>query len=445
VTTNLSSLSQIAVATAYRKLDNLSAPILQGGVGVGRTTWLEKPGLALSLSRPTHDPGLARLLTMLATAAGRLVAFEPTNDTMLHSVIPSPRGLRAVDIDIVFAAGPGEQAHRVVFCPIAGAWILTGAVSVAARYINAVVEIWFVPDRIVPKYGELAITLGLLEAGHVVAEVYRLLADGLGATDATGDIPQPRPTDVRSRLAVIPFKLTDPIIMVPDDTVAVRVPISLLDDEARKYVDQVCANQNSAFASAHVRPPAASFAQLTLGAAARSSGYHPNGVWARPIDAKALIARIAAAWPAITMAASWAEALVEPVLLVRCTDGWSRWSLDGDEVSGATPVADSLIRRAFGGGFDYNTSSLSAVFILRADLRPAATDTDPNRYARALQAAGAAAQIFCRAAAAEGIFARPLRGFDELAIDVTLGGPRQAVYAVVVGGQRAPLVRFELG
>jgi len=104
----------------------------------------------------------------------------------------------------------------------------------------------------------------------------------------------------------------------------------------------------------------------------------------------------------------------------------------------------SVVARAFRAPPD--AARVAAMNVVWGISAPLASGGDPQAYPATLFAAGIAAQQVCRAAAAAGLFARPIRGVDEPDVEAALRVPadEDLVYTLLIGRPRVHGFTYDL-
>ncbi|MFF7947689.1 nitroreductase family protein [Streptomyces griseorubiginosus] len=91
------------------------------------------------------------------------------------------------------------------------------------------------------------------------------------------------------------------------------------------------------------------------------------------------------------------------------------------------------------GRSDIDVTSMNVVWVITADLNDVVNRQGPDAYPTTLITAGAVAQHVCSAAAAAGLFCRPVRSFDESASEaaVRADAGEDIIYMLLIGRPRA--------
>lgn len=377
-------------------------------------TWREQPrprpaGAALR-GLTGGFAGAVRAVLDTALAPRRFEPWAAHND---HRAFPSAR---AAHLHTAALRVPGRAARTLD--PVRG--LLLGPDPLPRAAVEAAgtvtVELSAAPERLRPGYGSLRDAIALLETGHVVgALVEAAAAHGLLA-------------------------------------------VATLHPDAAAATGGRAAGSAGPVASVVLAPGTAPAWPLARVTAPRSSGLAPCGLTAdpRPLDGAALDRLVADAVrtpPGSPAAPSGPGARLRHRLMVRGVTGRA----DGVHVPGP-PLArtgpapdDDGLRALFAvppSGFD--VPGLPVVWLLTADVAGAVGEDGPDAYATLLLAAGAAAQHVCSAAAAHGLFCRPVRGVDDNGAEAAAGvGPGQdLLYALLLGRPRlpvhAPLLAYDL-
>lgn len=316
-----------------------------------------------------------------------LSRYEPTEPYFLHRPTPAPRCLHTTDLHVTGAGGDGCPAgrarynalrHTLTPSPLAGgppgrAWSFTVH-----------------PERLAHIYGEFAVRLAVLAAGHAV-----------------------------EHLQVLSAHLGQPL--------AVQRGAGLGSDVLRGDAPLIHLVPGAAMADAP-RPTLAAML-------ARHSGHGPRGIDPLPGPvALATAERVAGAVGPVPAGVRLYAALVR---VPERAPGYYAYDPDSGTflpVALGAPAARTLFKQ-----FGFQADQCAMTFFLSADLSQPDWPDSGEPYAGALLACARAAQRLSWGAAAEGLFARPHLSHDEPGVDHALGlttTAHSAVYAVAVGHDR---------
>jgi len=126
-------------------------------------------------------------------------------------------------------------------------------------------------------------------------------------------------------------------------------------------------------------------------------------------------------------------------------DGVYEWRAGRMERCGGPALAG--LQGAFRFGPDViDVAGLNVVWVMALDLARTVASHGPDAYPRSLLTAGAAAQHVCSAAAASGMFCRPVRSFEEPATEAAVGFPAgaDAIYMLLLGRPRVLDFSYDL-
>ncbi|MFV2104200.1 hypothetical protein [Micromonospora sp. LOL_024] len=338
-------------------------------------------------------PAARRLIRTLLAALGTH-RWEPWNPNHAHRAHPSPRSLFLTDA--VLRIGGHRWAVDV------DRRVLTGVACPPSEPLPATVELWGRPDRLPAGYGSLVDALVTIEAGHVAAVLARSATTaGLIARTITVDAVAPLPD-----APVVEVALTD----------GFGSDIAAVDPD-----DEWCPG-------------------------ARSSGLSPRGLAAdpRPLPGNLVdeLLRMAGGTPtgspAAGPAAKWLRHRVAVHAVTGRPDGL--YDLHHDRLTLRTPgAATERLQAAFRfGRQEVDVAGMNLVWVVTADVAARVRTAGPSAYRNLLLAAGASAQQIADAAAAKGLFCRPVRSFDEPDTEAAIAAPpgEDVLYMLLLGRPR---------
>lgn len=306
-----------------------------------------------------------------------------------HRAYPSARS--AYLVDATLRLGADRRPIDPVRLLLEGAEPLPDPSTVTSAAIELTVD----PGRLPDGYGTLRDALALLEAGHLGGALVEAgLAAGLAA-------------QARARGA--------------GGASGVVTEVTLSHGTAVTWSwERVVAARSSALSplglSADPRPLPAEILQRLI-----RDSRPPEGSLAGPSGAHGLRHRLA----------------VRGVTGVR--DGL--YALDeGGLVLIQPGRVTERIQSAFGlGPGDVDVAGMNVVWVITADIGAVLRGQGPDGYPNTLMSAGATAQHVCSAAAAAGLFCRPVRSFDEPAVEATVQADpgEDLVYMLLIGRPRA--------
>ncbi|MDH6574909.1 nitroreductase family protein [Kitasatospora sp. MAP5-34] len=343
-----------------------------------------RPAHSVELSRLADIPLLGPALVRTLTAGLAPRRWEPWNMYNDHRAYPSARS--AYLVDATLRLGGRRWAIDPVRLLLEGPARLPDPSTVTSADIELTVD----PGRLPDGYGTLREALALLEAGHLGAALVEAgLATGLAARAQSGSGVVSEVTLSHGTAATWPWE--------------------------------------------RVR-------------ATRSSALSPRGLSAdpRPLPAGTLHRLIRDSRPPEgSLAAPPAGDRLRHRLAVRGVTGVpdGLYGLDGDGPVLLQPGRiTERIRSAFGlGPEDVDVAGMNVVWMITADIGAVVRGQGPAGYPDTLLSAGAAAQHVCSAAAAAGLFCRPVRSFDEPAVEAAIRADpgEDAVYMLLIGRPRA--------
>ena len=349
-----------------------------------------RPARSVPLDSLGRDPSsfgatLVRALTV-ALAPRRWEPWNPHND---HRAYPSPRCVYLADTTLRLGG------DRWPIDPLR--LVLEGERQLPepATITSAVLELTVAPDRLSDGYGSLREALALLEAGHLGSA---LVEAGLAAGLAVHASPR-----------------------------GTGGPSGVVTDVA-------------------FGPGGAATWPWQQVMAARSGALAPRGLSAdpRPLPAEVLRRLIQDSRPpAGSLADRHRGGGLRHRLAIRgvstIEDGLYELGEDGPVLL-RPGRATERIQAAFGRGrANVDVAGMNVIWVITADLDDVVRGQGPNGYPDTLTTAGAAAQHVCSAAAASGLFCRPVRSFDEPTAEaaVRAGAAEDIVYMMLIGRPRA--------
>ncbi|HEX5598240.1 MAG TPA: nitroreductase family protein [Micromonosporaceae bacterium] len=374
-----------ALAAAYRHGPGKSISVPPRPPRVARPC----SGAGIDLRRLAERGAFGTRLARMLRAALAPRRWEPWNVNNDHRAYPSARSGCLTDAALLI------DDQRWVVDPVR--LILEGEAPLPAAISSAHVELSTHPERLPPGYGDLRVALGLLEAGHVTSALVE-------AGSAAGLVPAAR-----------------------------AITTGAMDG----LVAEVALHPGA--------PATAVFWPQVL--AGRSSGLNPLGFAADPRAlAGDLLRRLVSGGrcvPAGSLAGQPGADQLRHRLVISRVVGIppGLYQLrDGDlrrcDTDAITQRLQSAIRY---GPEDIDVSSMNVVWVITADLTAESYAHGSAGYPRALLAAGASAQHVCTAAAAAGLFCRPMRSYDEAAVEAAVGADpgEDVLYLLLIGRPRA--------
>ncbi|MGW5927751.1 nitroreductase family protein [Streptomyces anulatus] len=341
---------------------------------------------------PSFGPALVRTLTA-ALAPRRWEPWNPHND---HRAYPSPRCVYLTQTVLRFGQ------HRWPIDPVR--LVLEGErqLPAPATVTSATVELTVDPSRLPAGYGTLREALALLETGHLSSALVEAgRATGLAACASAGGVGGASGTvaEVTLGRAMAP---TWPWHQVAAARSAALTPRGLSADPRPLPTETLRRVVQDS------RPPSGSLADR------RGTGGLRHRLAVR----------------GVTDVRDGLYELDDDVLVV----------LDHGR---ATRRIQSAFRY---GPADVDVTGMNLVWIITADVDDAVRGQGPDGYQNLLLTVGAAAQHVCSAAAAAGLFCRPVRSFDEAATEAAVQAhpAEDIVYMLLIGRPRALDFCYEL-
>ncbi len=318
--------------------------------------------------------------------------WEPWADHNDHRAFPSAR---AAHLHAAALRVPGAGARPID--PVRG--LLLGPDPVPREPIEragaVTVELTAAPERLRPGYGTLRDAIALLETGHVAGALVEAAgAHGLRASCTLHPAAGAATGGAAGPVASVTVERGDAGPVWP-----------------------------------RARAP-------------RTSGLAPRGLSAdpRPLTGAAFEGFVADA-TRVPPGSPGGSGRLRHRLLVRNVTGRAAGVYEPPGVRLGGAPADDALRALFAvppSGFD--VPGLPVVWVVTADVAAAVDATGPDAYAALLLAAGAAAQHVCSAAAAHGLFCRPVRGVDDGAVEAAVGAApgEDLLYVLLIGRPRLP-------
>ncbi|MEY9842196.1 nitroreductase family protein [Streptacidiphilus sp. EB103A] len=381
-----------ALATAYAHGPGKSIQASNRTVRPDRYRAAHSVALGSLADIPDFGPALVRTLTA-ALAPHRWEPWNPHND---HRAYPSPRCVYLTDA----ALRLGE--HRWPIDPVR--LLLEGERRLPdpSTVTSATVELTVEPHRLSDGYGTLRDALALLEAGHLSSALVE-------AGRANGLAVHASP--------------------------------------------QVGGGGSGVVAEVTIRHSTAVTWPWQQVSAARSSALGPRGLSAdpRPLPAGVLQRLLQDSRPPTgSLAGRRGGGALRHRLAVRGVTGFTDglYELGEGGLMALRPgQATQGIQSAFRfGPADIDVTGMNVVWVISADVDDVIRGQGPDGYTNALLSAGAAAQHVCSAAAAAGLFCRPVRSLDEPATEAAVQADigEDIVYMLLVGRPRAQDFCYDL-
>lgn len=418
---------------------------------------------------PGEESAVLRLSRLLRTVAAPL-RFEPLNPYAVHRGVPSGRCLYPLRYLLLGGSEARVWAYRSEHhaleslgeCPP-----LKGRLGEDGLLLLSIAELWSLAD----KYGEFSPFPCALEAGMAQAQICQV-------GEALGLAPQPLDAPAEARALCAPFEIPLAAVQLrlagfaPQDWPqqdcrrAGRAPTAelgrrfpQLDELAQAFSAGLepfgAAKMRSVAASdaveavADLDTPAIDLAEVLR---RRGSGNDRGGFAPQPrllsadfsprllALARALTARRAPlpGQQRLSQHWLWLHASGQPPGL---------YDLDSQPVASAPggPAAIAALREALPRpDFRYNLPGFVGALLICAEPWPELYAAGPAVLRHRHLAAGALAQDFSLAAAALGLFARPLRMLHEHRLEARLGLPGPLVYTLLCGFNRSANPALEL-
>lgn len=341
-----------------------------------------------------------------------LSRYEPTEPYFLHRPSPSPRCFFASELFLADDCGdwtvPGIHRYNPVRHSLESVSPAEGSALLKPDTPGPFWAIRLHPERLSHIYGDFAVRLALLEAGHVAAQLQEV--------SARVGLPLQSELD-------------------PEGASVQNLRAGTLAPLARFRPGPAPAL--TAKSRSTVQPPGAfSFRQALL---SRASGHGPFGVDPQPCTLEPSQLQDLAAFAVTDADANTPLSLYAVSLQVRGEPpGVSVFDPDRSVLRRLRDLdlSPGLFSTLF---TQYGFQARHCPAFLFIVLEPASDHSGRGGYARGLMAAGRAAQRLGWLAARDGLFARPNLSYDEAAVDRLLDlrlRAASAVYAVALGRDR---------
>ncbi|MGW2520672.1 hypothetical protein ACWC09_27360 [Streptomyces sp. NPDC001617] len=377
--------TRTALAAAYAHGPGKSIQVTNRTVRPGRHRPAHSVALGSLADIPSFGPALVRTLTV-ALAPRR---WEPWNLHNDHRAYPSPRCVYLTDTAL--RLGGDQWPIDPVRLVLEGERRLPDPSTITSVTVELTVD----PHRLSDGYGTLRDAIALLEAGHLSSA----LVEAGRASGLAGH--------------ALPRGAGGPSGVVTEVT---------------------------------FRQSAASTWPWQQILAARSGALSPRGLSAdpRPLPADVLRRLILDSRPpAGSLAGRPGGGELRHRLAVRGVSGVQDglYELGEDGLVLLQPgQATERIQSAFRFGWaDVDVTGMNVVWVITTDVDNVVRGQGPDGYANTLMTAGAAAQHVCSAAAASGLFCRPVRSFNEpdteAAVQADAG--EDSIYMLLIGRPRA--------
>lgn len=363
--------------------------------GPGKSVWVPtrpprplrpRSGTGIPLRRLAERGDFGARLARALTAALAPRRWEPWNANNDHRAYPSPRSAYLTEA----ALRIGDRSWTLDPVRL----VLEGDTPLPPAIASARVELSTCPERLPEGYGDLRDALGLLEAGHVTSALIEAgSAAGLNAVAGMGEA-------LHDPVAEVTLRPGAPDVAVPWSRVLAERSGGL----------------NPLGFSADPRP----LAGILLHQLLRDAHRVPGGSLAGQPDADRLRHRLAIG-----------RMVDVPPGLYRLDGGQPHRYETG-------PVMHRIQAAFRYGPEDIDLTSMSVVWVITADLVAQWRTEGPDGYPRALLAAGACAQHICTAAASAGLFCRPVRSYDEPAVEAAVRADpdEDVLYMLLIGRPR---------
>lgn len=393
-----------------------------------------------------HDP-LWVVSTLCRYSVGHL-RWEPRNPSRLHAAIPRPGGgpfCTRLRLSVPDSDGGARQwsyePQSHALCSLRD----DGSAAVSVQ-----LAIYSDPGRIVLGYGDLSLTLALLEAGHCVGQLQMLLAAMRLPAQWRSGPTQFSEYSSSGQLLVGSFSFDLEHLAAKLD----RLPIAQAlvgwsnppADYARRYpmVERAARVLDVAEASVSQKSleSSGSVARILAASRRRSSGLQGDGfVPKRALDELGLH-DLLLLWRALH--APLRHDTEHPLrfhLAITGVDQMHSQIVEFDLLSGTFGEsreidAAAILRPHIGLGAGYNFDEFSFTLLMTCPLLNRIADEGPVGYRSTLVDAGAAGQSLLLALAEYNMFGRPFRAISEAALERKFGLPDSVVYAILCGRDR---------
>jgi hypothetical protein len=180
--------------------------------------------------------------------------------------------------------------------------------------------------------------------------------------------------------------------------------------------------------------------------APRSSGLGPRGLTAdpRPLPKAALLAFVQAARSRYPLAHPGLTHWLAVNNVTGVQDGW--YTVDPFTPRRAGAAMETVQRHHGHPRSVIDVAGMNLALITTADVPEAVAAGGEDAYPALLRAAGSLAQRICAAAAEVSMFCRPLRSFDDAALEAAIGVPmsHSLLYALLAGRSRVTGFSYDL-
>jgi hypothetical protein len=431
------ALRDLVVRTAYDKAERLDVPVF--GPAKGRRVPLREQLVeAIPLAGDAVQPELRAVTDAIARAMAGGLRFEPVNDAPLHRSYPSPRGLFAAELYLVFALGERRFRLRYAADHHALEPAGEGLPGFASDGWTLHLQVVGALERIAPLYGELAPTLCALEAGHLAEQLcVELRAAGVAFECRAAGTADQADFYVGATIGFPGLSFAAPANADCAAWLRTTAYVLTAEDDARVA-------RAAALLAASPHPscavPGAGCGEPDE-APARSSGYFINGMHGRrcrPAELDAVCTQIAARYRVLEAGLPIAPGLT----IVRAEPDRSAVAIDA--AGGRTTVSGGavLLSEAYGTLFNFDADTVPLVALFWADLGRLMLGGSAWHYVQLLVGTGMAAQSVCTGAAMLGFFARPFKGMVEHRLEAAFDLPGQVFYTILLGKAGAPNPAF---
>jgi hypothetical protein len=180
--------------------------------------------------------------------------------------------------------------------------------------------------------------------------------------------------------------------------------------------------------------------------APRSSGLGPRGLTAdpRPLPRAALLAFVQAARSRYPLAHPGLRHWLAVHNVTSIQDGW--YTVDSFTLQRASHAMETVQRHHGHPRSVIDVAGMNLALITTADVPAAVAAEGEDAYPALLRAAGSLAQQVCTASAGVNMFCRPLRSFNDTALEAAIGVPmsHSLLYALLAGRSRVTGFSYDL-